>query len=141
MKRCIVIADDDPTIVTLVSLRLEFDDYEVVGVPTGEEALRQIRCRAPLGAILDVQMPGSGGLAALEQIKTDPAISGVPVMMLTGERNPETVLQALSVGAADYMVKPFDPDMMAERVARMIRIAATGHDHDHDHDDDPVVEL
>jgi DNA-binding response OmpR family regulator len=134
MKRCIVVADDDPTIVTLVSLRLESDDYEVFAAPSGEEALRQIRRHAPLGAILDVRMPGNGGLTTLEQIKTDPAICGVPVMMLTGERNPETVLQALSSGAADYMVKPFDPDMMAERVARMIRIAASGHN-------EPVVEL
>ena len=107
--------------MTLVSLRLEADDYEVIGAPSGEDALEQIRRHAPHAAILDVQMPGGGGLAALEQIKADPATAGMPVMMLTGERNPETVMQALSGGAADYMVKPFNPDMLAERVARAIR--------------------
>jgi DNA-binding response OmpR family regulator len=126
MKRTVVIADDDPTIVTLVSLRLEVDDYEVIGSPSGEDALEQIRRHAPHAAILDVQMPGGGGLAALEQIKADPATAGIPVMMLTGERNPETVMQALSGGAADYMVKPFNPDMLAERVERAIRNSLAG---------------
>ena len=122
MKQRIVVADDDPTIVTLVSLRLE-PNYEVVAAGSGDEAIEQIRSHPPHAAILDVQMPGLDGLAALEKIKSDPATAGVPVMMLTGERNPETVLHALSAGAADYMVKPFDPDVLAERVARMIRIA------------------
>ena len=124
MKKSIVIADDDPMIVTLVSLRLEADDYEVVGAPSGEDALQQIRRHAPLAAILDVQMPGGGGLETLEQIKADPATAGIPVMILTGERNPETVMQALSGGAADYMVKPFNPDMLAERLGRAIRNGA-----------------
>ena len=124
MKKCVVIADDDPSIVTLVSLRLGVDNYDVIGAPSGEEALEQIRRHAPQAAILDVQMPGGGGLAALDQIKADPAIAGLPVMMLTGERNPETVMQALSSGAADYMVKPFNPDMLAERLERAIRHGA-----------------
>jgi two-component system phosphate regulon response regulator PhoB len=121
MKKRIVVADDDPTIVTLVSLRLEADDYEVCSAPTGDEALKAIRARPTDAAILDVQMPGTGGLAILEQIKSDPAIAGMPVMMLTGERNPETVMQALGSGAADYMVKPFDPDTLVRRLERMIR--------------------
>ena len=122
-------------IVTLVSLRLEADDYEVFGAPSGEEALHQIRRHSPHAAILDVQMPGGGGLATLEQIKADPATAGMPVMMLTGERNPETVMQALGGGAADYMVKPFNPDVLAERVARAIRNSLAGHK------DRPVWEL
>jgi DNA-binding response OmpR family regulator len=126
MKKRILIADDDPTIVTLVSLRLEADRWEVVGAPSGEDALKQIRAFVPHGAILDVQMPGAGGLATLEAIKADPATADVPVMMLTGERNPEIVMQAMGFGAADYMVKPFKPDILAERVARMIRNAEAG---------------
>lgn len=121
MKKRIVVADDDPTIVTLVSLRLESDEYEVCAAPSGDEALKAIRAQPTDAAILDVQMPGTGGLATLEQIKSDPAIAGTPVMILTGERNPETVMQALGGGAADYMVKPFDPDTLAQRLARMIR--------------------
>ena len=121
MKRRIVVADDDPAIVSLVLLRLEAANFEVFAAPDGSEALAQIRHHRPHAAILDVQMPVIGGLAALEVIKADSAIAAIPVMMLTGERNPEIVMQALGAGAADYMVKPFDPDMLVERLNRMIR--------------------
>jgi len=70
--------------------------------------------------ILDVQMPGGGGLSALAKIKADPQLSGLPVMMLTGERNTETVMQAMDGGADDYMVKPFLPDALLQRVSRLI---------------------
>jgi two-component system, sensor histidine kinase and response regulator len=65
-------------------------------------------------------MPGGGGLSALSQIKTDPAISGLPVMMLTGERHAETVLLAMKGCADDYMVKPVHPDGLLERVSRLV---------------------
>ncbi|HEX3754927.1 MAG TPA: response regulator [Rhizomicrobium sp.] len=124
MKRRVVIADDDPTIVTLVSLCLEAGNYEVFAAPSSEDALIQIRRHHPHAAILDVQMPGTDGLEALGQIKADPAIAAIPVMILTGERDPQTVMRALGAGASDYMVKPFHPDMLAERLARMLRHAA-----------------
>ena len=74
-------------------------------------------------------MPGGGGslpggLSALEKIKTDPRLSDLPVMMLTGERDPATVMQAMSGGASDYMVKPFNPDALLERVSRLIKSSA-----------------
>ena len=127
MKRRIVIADDDPAIVTLVSSSLQADRYEVFAGSNGAEALSHIRRHRPHAAILDIRMPGTDGVAALEEIKADPALSAIPVMMLTGERNPEIVMQALSCGAADYMVKPFHPDTLVERVERMIRNAPAGH--------------
>jgi DNA-binding response OmpR family regulator len=121
MKKRIVVADDDPDIVTLLSLRLEQADYEVFAAHDGEAALDQMRRHAPHGAILDVRMPGTGGLAALQRIKADPAMAGTAVMLLTGERDPKTVMQALGAGASDYMVKPFDPDRLAARVGRMLQ--------------------
>ena len=65
-------------------------------------------------------MPGAGGLSALSKIKADPGTSAVPVMMLTGERNPETVLLAMEGGADDYLVKPFNPDALPRRVSRLV---------------------
>jgi DNA-binding response OmpR family regulator len=56
----------------------------------------------------------------LLKIKSDPRTSSLPVMMLTGERNAETVLQAMDGGADDYMVKPFLPDALLERVSRLV---------------------
>jgi DNA-binding response OmpR family regulator len=123
MKNCIVIADDDFTVLQLVSLRLGMGSYSVASTGDAQGALAMIRRRNPVAAILDVQMPG-GGLEALASIKADPELCGLPVMMLTGERNTETVLQAMESGADDYMVKPFDPDTLMDRVSRMIGRAA-----------------
>ena len=124
MQRCIVIADDDHIIIDLVRTRLTMAQYYVVATHDAKTALEMVRTLKPLAVILDVQMPGGGGLSALSKIKADPKISHVPVMMLTGERNAETVIQAMEGGANDYMVKPFHPDVLLERVSRMMDKAA-----------------
>jgi DNA-binding response OmpR family regulator len=127
MQHCVVIADDDPAVITLVRMRLEMARYTVVVTHNALSALEMVRAKKPVAVILDVQMPGGGalpgGLSALAEIKADPQLSGVPVMMLTGERNAEIVLQAMTGGADDYMVKPFIPDTLLERLERMIRAA------------------
>src|ERR1700733_4490994 len=110
MNRCIVIADDDPNVVSLLKLRLGMAQYDVVATNDAVAAMAMVRARSPAAVILDVQMPGGGGLSALTKIKSDPELSGVAVMMLTGERNAEIVMQAMGSGADDYMVKPFNPD-------------------------------
>jgi DNA-binding response OmpR family regulator len=119
MPGCVIVADDDPIIINLVSLRLGMAQYEVVVAHDAVAALAMVRARRPGLVILDIQMPGGGGLSALSQIKADPEISGVPVMMMTGERNAETVLQAMEGGADDYLVKPFNPDLLLQRVSRL----------------------
>ncbi len=124
MKRRIVIADDDPTIISLVSLRLGLARFEVLSASSGPEALALIRSAEPVAAILDVRMPGGSGLSALDAIKADPATSNLPVMMLTGERDPDTVMTAMGAGASDYMVKPFHPDRLLERVNRLVKSSA-----------------
>ena len=129
MKTRIVIADDDPTIIHLVSMRLRMADFEVFGAANGIEALSMIRATEPAMAILDVRMPGKDGLNVLRALKTDAATCDMPVMMLTGERDSETVMSAVGAGAADYMVKPFHPDRLLERVSRIVesaRFAAAG---------------
>jgi len=125
MNRCVVIADDDPNVISVVKLRLELAEFDVVGTNDAVAAMAMVRARTPVAVILDVQMPGGGGsmpggLAALAKIKADPELSGVPVMMLSGERSAETVMQAMGSGADDYMVKPFNPDALARRVSRLV---------------------
>jgi len=124
MKRRIVIADDDPTIVSLVSLRLGLARFDVLSASSGPEALNLIRTVEPVAVILDVRMPGGDGLKALDAIKSDPVTRKLPVMMLTGERDSETVMTAMDAGASDYMVKPFHPDRLLERVNRLVKSSA-----------------
>jgi DNA-binding response OmpR family regulator len=121
MQRCVVIADDDPTIISLVQLRLGLARYNVVATNDAVAAVAMVRAKEPIAVILDVQMPGGGGLSALAKIKADPQMRNLPVMILTGERNPETVMEAMSGGADDYMVKPFNPDALLERLSRLVK--------------------
>ncbi|HWA69250.1 MAG TPA: response regulator [Rhizomicrobium sp.] len=128
MKRCVVIADDDPTIIELVKLRLGLARYTVLCTNDAVAAVAMVRSKEPLAVILDVQMPGGGsqpgGLSALRKIRSDPRLKHLPVMMLTGERNAETVTQAMDGGADDYLVKPFNPDTLLERVSRLVKSSA-----------------
>ena len=141
MKRRIVIADDDPTIINLVSLRLGLARYDVLSASSGPEALDLIRKTEPVAVILDVRMPGGGGMAALDALRADPVTSNLPVMMLTGERNPGAVMSAMDAGASDYMVKPFHPDRLLERVTRMVKSSAMNWSRPVAANDGPVWEL
>lgn len=124
MKRRIVIADDEPIITSLVSLRLGLAQFEVLSAADGDEALALIRKCEPVAAILDMQMPCKTGIDLLGELKADPVTNKLPVMMLTGERDPGTIMRAVGAGAGDYMVKPFDPDKLLERVSRLVRSSA-----------------
>ena len=124
MKRRIVIADDDSVITSLVSLRLGLAQFEVLSAADGNEALALIRKSEPVAAILDIQMPYKSGIDVLGELKGHPLTNKLPVMMLTGERDPNLVMRAVGAGAGDYMVKPFDPDQLLERVTRLVRSSA-----------------
>ena len=124
MKRRIVIADDDPLIISLVSLRLEMANYEVLAATNGKDALALIRKSRPLAAILDIDMPGKSGIDVLDAIKADPVTDKLPVLMLTGERDTDMVMRAMGAGAGDYMVKPFQPDRLLERMNRLVQSSA-----------------
>jgi two-component system phosphate regulon response regulator PhoB len=120
VQQCIVIADDDLLIIDLVRTRLVMAQYRVIATHDAVTAVEMVRTNKPVAVIMDVQMPGGGGLSALSKIKSDPKTRPVPVMMLTGERGADTVLQAMDAGADDYMVKPFHPDLLLERVSRLV---------------------
>jgi DNA-binding response OmpR family regulator len=124
MKRSIVVADDDPIIISLVSLRLEMGGYDVLAAKNGDEALALIRKSQPVAAILDLQMPRKSGIDVLDAIKSDPITDKLPVMMLTGERDTDMVMRAMGAGAGDYMVKPFQPDRLLERMNRLVQASA-----------------
>jgi len=119
MPKCVLIADDDPVIRRLVSFSLIASDFDVVEAKDGDEALKAVRRNPVAVAILDIQMPGNDDLAVLKALKNADATRTLPVMILTADRDNQMVRAALTAGAADYLVKPFDPDVLADRVARL----------------------
>ncbi len=117
MKR-ILLAEDDPQIARLVKFKLEREGFFVEWVEDGDAALRRVRsCRFDL-ILLDVMMPGRDGFAVLTELRADPNYRGLPIVMLTA-RAAERDLQA-GASATDYIVKPFEPAHLAERVRAIL---------------------
>jgi DNA-binding response OmpR family regulator len=112
----IYVADDDPAILDLVVIVLAKNGFEVVGFPDAEALVAALVLRAPAAVLLDVRMPGQSGLDALKAIKDLPGGGDIPVLMLTGDGRLDRIVQAMQLGAAGYLMKPFEAAQLVERV-------------------------
>jgi CheY-like chemotaxis protein/phosphoribosyl 1,2-cyclic phosphodiesterase len=123
----ILVADDDPTIVRLLTLALEQDGFHVVTVSDGEAALRLARLEHPDLILLDWQMPNADGMEVTRRLRNepDPALRGVPVVLITAQSGPENTAAGFAAGVTDYLTKPFRPAHVRARVqAWLLRRAA-----------------
>ena len=116
----IYVADDDPSILELISIVLTQGGFEAVGFDTADALMVALAARAPAAALLDVRIPGQSGLDALKAIKDNPATAHIPVLMLTGDGRLDRIVQAMQLGAAGYVMKPFDGDQLVERVRSLL---------------------
>ena len=120
-----LVVEDDPGIRYLLDFILRQQGWAVVEAYDGRQGLVAIH-EGPVAAavLLDVMLPEIDGLQLLEQLRALPRWDGVPVMMLTAKGDETSVSRALAAGAADYLVKPFDPAELAGRLARLPRPAS-----------------
>jgi DNA-binding response OmpR family regulator len=116
----VLIADDEADIRDLVTTKLSQAGLEVVALGDGHTALKAARDRRPDVAILDVMMPGLSGLEVMAGLAEDPATASVPVILLTARSQEFDVKAGLSLGAADYIIKPFSPRQLLERVQAIL---------------------
>lgn len=117
----IVVADDDADIRDLVVFKLEQSGHEVCAVGDGAAAVEACRAETPDLAVLDVMMPGMSGFEACRVLRGDPALAGVPVILLTARAQETDIEQGFRVGADDYVVKPFSPRELAARVTAVLQ--------------------
>jgi len=122
----ILLVDDDRDFVEATKLVLESKSYNVIVAYDGDEGLAKARQEKPSLVILDVIMPVKDGFSAAEQLKKDPELSDIPVLMLTSfaEKRGETsisVSQGLTLEAEDYVDKPVSPDELLRRVERLLK--------------------
>ena len=121
----ILVADDVPDNVALLSRYLQSEGYSFIAASDGLEALEKIRSEMPDLILLDVNMPKMDGFEVLQQIRTDPAIEHIPVIILTAARIGHTDVQAgLNLGADDYVTKPFDRRELLARIRTKLRVKA-----------------
>jgi CheY-like chemotaxis protein len=108
-RRRILVVDDEPDVLLLCRVNLEFEGYEVVEAADGEAALERLRERRVDAVLLDVMMPRMDGWQVLEAIKADEDLAEVPVVMLTAKVQDQDQIRGWSQGAAEYITKPFSP--------------------------------
>ena len=114
----ILVVDDETNLRRLVGSYLRAEGYEVAEAADGAEAVDSVRGRTPDLVVLDVRMPGMDGIEALREIRT---FSEVFVIMLTARAEEADKLIGLSVGADDYLTKPFSPRELVARVKAVLR--------------------
>lgn len=119
----ILVADDRPDNITLLTRYLEYEGYQHIAARDGLEALDKVRDELPDLVLLDVNMPHKDGFTVLEEIRADVAVAHIPVIILTAARlDPSDVQSGLNLGADDYVTKPFDRHELMARIRTKLRV-------------------
>ena len=118
----ILAVDDSKTIRMIVKKAFKAYDCVVLEAENGKEGLETVSKEKPDLIVLDITMPVMTGPEMLEELKKDPDIKDIPVIMLTAESGKENVVQILKMGVKDYMVKPFKGEQLIERVTKLIAL-------------------
>ncbi len=117
MPAKILVVDDEPDIRELLSDILGLQGHESIHAGSGEEALEILEKEQFDLIIMDIMMPGMGGMKACEKIKEKPGMSHIPVLMLTAKHEMEFHLDAITVSADEYLTKPFDSERLMRKVS------------------------
>ena len=116
----VLIVEDDPDARKVLSLILKLDGYQIYTAPGGQEALGVLRGLTPDLILLDVMMPGMDGYQVCQWVRSNPATKQVPVVMLSGKADPESVARGLEVGADEYLAKPITPSHLTAQLKRVL---------------------
>jgi adenylate cyclase len=113
----VLVVDDNEMNRDMLSRRLKRQDYEVVMAEDGEKALEMLQQHAVDLVLLDIMMPKLSGYEVLEEIKKNPAMKDLPVIMISAVDDLDSVVKCIELGAEDYLFKPFNPVLLKARVS------------------------
>jgi len=117
----VLVVDDEPDIVALVAYHLAKSGFRVATASNGFDAIDQAGRERPSLIVLDLMLPGMSGFDTLAELRKDEATSRIPVLMLTARREEPDRVKGLSLGADDYLTKPFSPAELVLRVKAILR--------------------
>lgn len=125
-RKKVLVVDDDPDDVKMISMILEPEGYDVITAENGEEALEKVESEGPDLILLDVMMPELDGFAACAKLKASPESKGIPVVLLTGVAKQITKTRypidgVLRAEAEEYLEKPVDPEELLKVVAGYLK--------------------
>jgi len=122
----VLVVDDEADIVALVAYHLVKAGYRVSTASSGPDAIAAARQERPALVVLDLMLPGASGYDVLEQLRAQPATRDIAVLMLTARREEQDRIRGLSLGADDYLTKPFSPQELVLRVGAILRRMSAG---------------
>ena len=120
MGKCIISVDDSATMRKMVSFTLKSAGYDVVEAGDGLEALNLLKLRPVDLVISDIHMPNLDGIGFTRQLRSQPAYSRTPIILLTTESDPGKKAEGRAAGATGWIVKPFSQDQLLALVAKVL---------------------
>ena len=122
-RRRILVVDDDPMVLELITTRLSIAGFQTFFARNGQEAITRLNELRPDGMVLDINMPIMNGFQVLGHMKLVGNIRP-PTLVLTARNSPDDVKIAIGMGARDFLAKPFNDAQLIGRVGRLVRRAA-----------------
>jgi two-component system alkaline phosphatase synthesis response regulator PhoP len=119
-KGKILVVDDEVNITQILEFSIGAEGYEVITASNGEEAIDMARREQPDLIILDIMMPKIDGYEACRILKANPLTKGIPVVLLTAKGRDIDKRLGYEVGATDYIVKPFSPNKLVDRIHQLL---------------------
>ncbi|MCI9345451.1 MAG: response regulator [Lachnospiraceae bacterium] len=121
MKNTILVVDDDKTNLSLAQ-RILGPQYRIAACTSGEAALKYLESHRPDLILLDINMPQMNGFEMMEKLRSDTQTKSIPVIFLTADNLAETEIRCFQIGAMDFVIKPFVPDILLSRVSKTIEL-------------------
>ena len=126
MEDTVLLVEDESDVVDLLRYHLRKAGFKVLVENTGSAGLETVRQNMPDAVVLDIMLPGMTGLEVCRAMKSDPALAGVPVLMLTAKSDVKDRVKGLELGAEDYVTKPFSPKEVVLRVQALLKRLRSG---------------
>jgi DNA-binding response OmpR family regulator len=126
VRPAVLLVDDDLTLLSVLSRRVERAGYVTHTASSGPAALKQLETGWPALMVVDLMMPGMDGFELCRRVKQ---LADLPIIVLSAVDESEAKVSALELYAEDYVTKPFDPDELVARIQRVLRRAAIGSPH------------
>ncbi len=121
MAKKVLLVDDELEMVEMVSLNLTTAGYEVITAGLGKEVAEKVKAEKPDVILLDIMMPDMDGLAVCKKLRTTPEGKDIPVIFFTALGHPDLADKVAKAGGNDYIVKPFEPEVMLEKIKEVLQ--------------------
>jgi len=120
-RETVLIIEDEEDILEVMTYNLVKNGYRVLAASDGEEGLKRAKTEVPDALLLDLMLPGVGGLDVCRALKQDPRTQTIPILMVTARAEEADIVVGLELGADDYITKPFSPRVLVARLRAVLR--------------------